>query len=298
MRISFQSGYRNSLADLARTSEDLARHQREVSSGKRVEVPSQDPTAASGAVAERAEMGTLDRYLRAADSVNARLAVIDTVLADVVSKLTQAQSVVAGAMGNTASAAQREAAARELAGIRDALLTDLNTSFSGSYLFAGTSQTAPPYAKNPDGSVTAYQGNAATLAVDVDRRTAVQVSFDGRAIAQGGDAADIFTTLQQLMDHVLTGDQAALQDGLDALKRGFDRAVQAQSYVGTDQAALEDQRQRVSTLRRAAASRLSGHEDADMAAAISGLSRADAALKAALGAAATISRVSLMDYLR
>jgi flagellar hook-associated protein 3 FlgL len=298
MRISFQSGYRNALADLARTSEDLARYQREVSSGRRVAVPSHDPTAAAGAVSERAEMGTLDQYLRAADSVSARLAVIDTVLGDVVSKLTQAQAVVAGAMGNTATVAQREAAARELAGIRDALLADFNTSFAGTFLFAGTSHATPPYVRDADGTVGPYQGNTVSLAVDVDRRTAVQVSFDGQVIARGSDALDIFATLQGLMGHVVTGDQAALQAGLDALKRGFDRAVQAQSYVGTDQAAMEDQRQRVSTLRRAAASRLSSHEDTNMAEAISGMSRADAAHRAALGAAATVSRVSLMDYLR
>ena len=43
--------------------------------------------------------------------------------------------------------------------------------------------------------------------------------------------------------------------------------------------------------------RLSSEEDTNMAAAITGLSAADTAHKAALGAAATINKLSLLDYL-
>jgi flagellin-like hook-associated protein FlgL len=50
-------------------------------------------------------------------------------------------------------------------------------------------------------------------------------------------------------------------------------------------------------LKLATLDRLSTHEDADMAEAITGMSRADAAYQAALAALAKGSRASLMDYL-
>jgi flagellar hook-associated protein 3 FlgL len=298
MRIAFQTGYRNALADIERSAEDLARYQRQVSSGRRLEVPSDDPTAAVAAVSEHTEIGTLDQYKAASDSANSRLTVIDTVLGDMIDKLTTAQAVTASALGNTATPAQRDAAARELAGLRDALFGDYNTQFRGVYLFSGTALTTAPYAKNPDESVTAYLGDAGAQSVDIDRQIAVQVSYDGSSIAQGSDASSVFTVLQNLITDVQTGDQAAIQAGLDGLRRAFDRATAAQTRVGTDERAVEDDQARLSAMRLASRTRLSAEEDVNMAEAISGLSQADAAHQAALGAAATISRVSLLDYLK
>jgi len=298
MRISFQTGFRHALADIQRTSEELARRQREVSSGLRLQSPSDDPTAANGAVTEHAALGALDRYARASDSVGSRLTVVDTVLGDVVEKLTQAQSVATGALGSTPTTAQREAAARELAGLRDALLGDFNTNFRGVYVFSGTASTTPTFLRNPDGTAGTYQGNTSTIAVDIDRTSSVQVTFDGSTVTQGTEPRDVFTVIEQLRADILAADTPAIEAGIADLKKAFDRAVKAQTQVGTDQKALEDQRLRLSDEKLGAKARLSKLEDADMAEAISSMARAEAGYKAALGATATITRVSLMDFLR
>jgi flagellar hook-associated protein 3 FlgL len=298
MRISFQTGFRHALADIQRTSEELARRQREVSSGLRLQAPSDDPTAAVGAVTEHAALGAIDRYARAADSVGARLTVVDTVLSDIVEKLTQAQAVATGTLGDTPTAAQREAAARELAGLRDALFGDFNTNFRGVFVFAGTASTTSPYQRNPDQTIGAYQGNTSTIEVDIDRTSAVQVTFDASAIAQGGEPRDVFAVLETLRADILAADTPAIETGIADLKKAFDRAVRAQTQVGTDQKALEDQRLRLTDETLGAEARLSKLQDANMAEAISAMNRAQTGYQAALGATATITRVSLMDFLR
>ena len=297
MRISFQTGYRNTLADIERTNADLAKYQQQISSGKRLEVPSDDPTAAVGAVKEHTEIGTLDQFTQSADSANSRLTVIDTVLSDVINKLTQAQATTASAMGNTATAQQRISAADDLAGIRDSLFASFNTMFRGTYLFGGTDTTTSPYVQNPDGSIGAYLGTTTAQSVDINRQKAVQVTYNADGITRGADATDVFGVLQNLIADVQSGNQANMQTGMDALKRAFDRAVSTQSKVGTDENAVADEESRLDAMRRAAAARLSSEEDTNMAAAITGLSAADTAHKAALGAAATINKLSLLDYL-
>jgi flagellin-like hook-associated protein FlgL len=62
--------------------------------------------------------------------------------------------------------------------------------------------------------------------------------------------------------------------------------------------AIEVQQGRVGALRRASEARIGALEGADMAEAISGMTQAEAAYRAALGAVAATGRVSLMDYLR
>jgi len=297
MRISFQTGYRNTLAEIERTNADLAKYQQQISSGKRLEVPSDDPTAAVGAVKEHTEIGTLDQFTQSADSANSRLTVIDTVLSDVINKLTQAQATTASAMGNTATAQQRISAADDLAGIRDSLFASFNTMFRGTYLFGGTDTTTSPYVQNPDGSIGAYLGTTTAQSVDINRQKAVQVTYNADGIARGADATDVFGVLQNLIADVQSGNQANMQTGMDALKRAFDRAVSTQSKVGTDENAVADEESRLDAMRRASAARLSAEEDTNMAAAITGLSAADTAHKAALGAAATINKLTLLDYL-
>jgi flagellar hook-associated protein 3 FlgL len=230
--------------------------------------------------------------------VTARLRLVDTVLSDVIAQLTQAQSVATGALGDTPSTAQREAAATELAGIRDALFGDFNTNFRGVYVFAGTASTTAPFARNVDGTVGQYQGNAETIAVDIDRGRDVRVTFDGGAVVQGGDPEDVFAIIEALRADVLAGDTPAIENGIAALKRVFDRAVRLQSEVGADQKALETGAVRLTQETLAAKTRLSTLEDANMAEAISAMSRAETAYNAALGAAARLTRLSLLDYLR
>ena len=93
------------------------------------------------------------------------------------------------------------------------------------------------------------------------------------------------------------GDNAAIGTGIDALSRAFNRATRAQSLVGADQQGIANRQLQITATRLAAFTRVSKDEDANLAEAISAMNRADTAYRAALGAVATASRQSLMDYL-
>src|SRR5437868_6402824 len=122
MRITFNSQYTNVVDGMNGASERLSEFQRQVATGKRIEQPSDDPTAMASLVGERDQLASVDRYSRSADSVSARLSVVDSVLSDVIEKLTSAQTTVTGARNSTNTAAQREAAAQSLLSLRDSLI--------------------------------------------------------------------------------------------------------------------------------------------------------------------------------
>ncbi len=153
MRITFNSLFRDGMRNVETASDSLLEAQRLVSSGKRVERGSDDPSAAAGGLANRAELATVQRYEKAADSVYSRLTVVDTVMSDIITMLTHAQTAVMSAQG-TKTTAQREAAAQDLEGVRSAIADDFNASFNGTYLFGGAASTTPPYTTAPDGTVS------------------------------------------------------------------------------------------------------------------------------------------------
>lgn len=298
MRTTFNASYRNALSDLQRTAEQLAKRQGELSSGKRISTPSDDPSSAQAIVGEYAANANVDQYIRSADSVVSRLAVADTVLGDMVDKITQAQANLTAAQGSTITPVGQQALVGELIGLRDALYTDANTVYRGSYLFSGTKSSTAPYSQNGLGIVSAYQGNTATMSIDVSEQTSVPVTFDGSAILQGSATNDLFTTMQNLITAVQTNNKTAINTAATELQAHFDRVVAAQARVGVSQVQIEDQKARLSTMKRATQGRLSAEEDTNYAQSITELNKADTAYKAALGATGRIGQVSLLDYIK
>ncbi len=297
MRTTFNSTFIHSASDLSLAAAELARRQQEVSSGRRINAPSDDPAGVSSAIREHTEMAALDRYAQTADTANARLAAADSVLSDMVEQLTSAKTALLGARGSTVTPSQRTAAANALSGIRDAIFSDYTTSFNGTYLFSGQAATVPPYQKLPDGSISAYAGTATGVRVDVGRETSVQVSFNGDEVARGSDTDDIFTVLSQAIAAVQAGNDADMQAAGQALERAFTRATTAQTQTGTALNSVETAQGRVADLHRASEARAAGLEQVNMADSLTKMSQADTAYRAALGAIGASGHTTLMDYL-
>lgn len=295
MRVTFRTAYGGS-EYLEASSSQMAKARQQVMSGKRVEKASDDPAAMQRSVEGRGEIGTLETYSRTADSALAKLTTIDTVLGAVVDKLQQAKVATVSVQGSIATAQQREAAALTLEGLRDALVADLNTEVRGAYVFAGSQATTAPYARVA-GSWT-YQGNAAPVAVDIGPGQTVDVALDGSALAQGSDATNILNELETLIVAVRAGDNPGMAAGTSAIDRAFLRATRAQTAVGVDEQGIGERHLQITSARLSVVTRVSKDEDADLALAISEMTRAQTAYQAALGAIGTASRASLLDYLR
>lgn len=297
MRVTFPSQFRDITAALAGAAERLAESQRQVASGRRLERASDDPTGAATAITARANLAQVDRYVRTADTAAARLAVMDAALADIIEQLTAAQATLASVSGTGKTQAQRDAAAEALTAFKKAIAADLNASFHGSYLFAGAANR-PPFPVAHDGTVSPYAGSTTDVIVDIGEGRSVTVAVDGTSLTGSAPGATLFEVFDAVIAAVRAGDTAAINAGLGDLKAGLDRVVTVQTRVGFDLRAVDTEKQRLQQVMLADESRLSEIENANMAQAVTAMTHADAAYRAVLGAVATASRVSLLDYLK
>ncbi len=295
MRVTFRTAYGG--IDYVNTAADqLAKARQQLASGKRVEKPSDDPAAMQRAIEGRADMRTIETYTRTSDSALAKITTLDTVLSGVIDKLQQATVSAASVRGSIATQQQREAAALALEGIRDSLVADLNTQFRGSYVFGGSESGTPPYAQVA--GVWTYQGDNAPVSVDIGAGRSVEIALDGQALAQGSDADNVLNDLETLIVAVRAGDNAGIDTGMTALERAFARATSTQSKIGVDEAGITDTQSQLTSTRLSLLARVAKDEDADLAGAITEMTRADAAYRAALAAVGNASNNSLLDYLR
>ncbi|BCS33512.1 hypothetical protein TBR22_A27390 [Luteitalea sp. TBR-22] len=294
-RVTNNTIFRNSLNDIQSTAEAFARAQQQVSSGRRIQQASDDPSAAAAGLRERAEIRATDRYRDANDSVDSRLRVTDSVLSDIISSITTAQTKAAQGRTTILTPAQREAVALEIEGAKEAIFTAINTSYRGIYLFAGADTSSAPYTKAGT-TVSAYQGDSTVVQVDVSRTSSAAVTVDGGSLLQGG-GGNVFQTLDALAAAVRAGNMSGIDGGLQDLQATFDSVTAAQGKVGATLSALPAEKLRLDELRRASDTRRSQAEEISLAEAISEMTRAQQAQQAAIAAAGQNQKRSLMDYL-
>jgi flagellar hook-associated protein 3 FlgL len=295
MRINYDV-VRDGLAAINTAASQLAAAQQQVSTGQRVSVSSDDPLAAAQGIGEIGTMAGIDAYTRSRDAASARLSATDNVLSGMVDKISAAIVTATSVRGTTADAQARAAAADTIRGLSQSLLSDVNTTFNGTYLFSGTAADQVPYAQS--GGTWTYQGNTSTTQVEVENGRLVSISFNGQQIVQGTDSQDLFTTLDDLANAIESGDNTAIGQASDALNNAYQRTLTAQGRLGIDEKELTDATGRLAALRTASETRRSSLLDANLAEAITKLTAADTSYRAALGAVSSVERQSLLDYLK
>ncbi len=295
MRVTFNQ-VRDGLTAINTAAEQFATAQWQVSSGLRVRQPSDDPVAAQRAINDQATVDELDAYKSVSDSASSRLVAMDSSLSNMIEKIQDALVALQSAQGSTATQTVRDAAATTFEGVRDALLADINTTFGGTHLFSGTNSGQPAYAKVA-GAWT-YQGSTDPMSVGISEGRSVAIAMDGQQILQGSDPQDVLSLVDSLATAARTNDAATLAAGVTSLNNALARAARAQSQVGYDETSISDGESRLSSLKLAATARLSEDRDANMAEAMTRMSKAQITYEASLAAVAKSSKMSLLDYLK
>jgi flagellar hook-associated protein 3 FlgL len=183
MRVSsdlLRTVFLNALAD---AQQRFAKTQEQVSTGQRVNSPSDDPAAAARIAQLNATLSRLDQFKTNADFATNQLGLEENALASVVDNLQRIRELTVQANNAPLSDTDRAAIATELSQRLDALRSVANTTdVDGRHLFSGYNEDATPFTVGAAGNVV-YNG-------DQGQRT-VQVS-ETRFVAINDSGADVF----------------------------------------------------------------------------------------------------------
>ncbi len=286
------------LAAIWQTQNEQNTALQQISSGKRVNVPSDDPLAAAQMVGNQDQSNRADQYLQNIDTLTSQLQTADTAIGSAVAAITQAITLGVQGSTGTLSDANRQQIVQNLLGIQSQLVQLANTSVGGTYLFAGTASTAPPYtldSASPSG--VTYNGNSGTNTVQVADGLNLQTNMPGNQLFQNS-AGDVFGSLQQLITALQSGTPAAAGTATNQLRTAFDSLTGQRIFYGNAVNQLTSTQtflQQEQVTLKSQANNLVG---ADLTKAATDLTRATTAHDAALAAAAKILPTSLLDYLK
>ncbi|WP_315969755.1 flagellar hook-associated protein FlgL [Cellulomonas timonensis] len=297
--MTHQSVQRSTLANLQLNLSTMADLQAKMSSGKKINVPSDDPAGASDMLRLRGEQRTQAQYQRNAGDGNSWLTTIDSALQTTSTTIRRVRDLVIQSGSGAAGTPSREAIAVEIEGLRDELLQQANTTYLGRTVFAGTSNAGAAFTvdSTTDPATYTFTGAAsATVERQVADATTVRVDADGAKVY--GDGADsVFALLDSIAATLRTpGADAATQ--LAALDTRFETVLTELAGVGARQTRIVNAQASLVDSALTTKTQLSAIEDIDLAEIILELGMQETAYQGALGAAAKVLQPSLMDYLR
>lgn len=270
----------------------------QISTGRRVAVPSDDPSAFVGDIQNQAAQSRTDQYLQNTATLENLFQTADSALSSVVSSLNRAISLGTQGATGTLSAEDRQAIAQEAQGVMDQVLQYANTAYRGVYIFAGTASDTPPFVVDPtQASGIRYVGNSGVNNVEIAEGRSVQTNIPGSQMFQGL-GADVFSNLHQLIDALQAGDTAAIGTATSGLNGSLNYVSQQRMFYGNQINLLNSNQSALQQEQVNLKSQENNLVGADFAKAASDLSQATTAHNAALAALAKVIPNSLLDYLK
>jgi len=270
----------------------------ELSSGKRVNVPSDDPLSSSLMVGNQDQSSRTDQYLQNIDTLMSQMQTADTALGSIVTALNQAISLGVEGANGTVSSSQKQQLAQNLLGIQAQVVQLANIEVGGVFLFGGTASTTTPYVlDSTSASGVQYNGNQGVNTVEIADGLKVQTNLAGDQLFQNA-SGDVFGSLQQLITALQTGTSSDAATATNAVRDALNGITGSRIFYGN----IENQLNSTQTFLNQEQVNLKSQENtligADIAKAATDLTQATTAHNAALAAAAKILPTSLLDYLK
>jgi flagellar hook-associated protein 3 FlgL len=300
-RVTTQMTTQQVLGNINTLQDQLATTEEQLSTGKSINQPSDNPYGASLAVQLNTDLSGLSTYANNVTDGTAWTQAASTSLNNMASMLQRVQSIVVEAANGTQSASNLAATADEVNQLTDAIKQEANTQYNGQYIFSGTATSTAPYS-SATGDV--YQGNTGAVNREIGPNSALQVNADvSQVLGNGQGASDgkLLDTLRTIASDLTSGTSAGVADlqnnQLTNLQNSLNALEGVQASVGAAQNRLTLASTRIQSLQNNDTVALSNDEDANMAATMTTYSNQQAAFQAALRAGANIVQSSLMNFL-
>ena len=308
MRLGSANSYDKSLHNIAARQSDLSSQQEKLTSGKKINRPSDDPTGASQAERSLTRMARIATDQRALEVQANAITLAESALGDATSLVLGIRDLVVSAGNGTYTATDRASIALQMQGLREQLLDIANrTDANNTPLFGGLGSAVIPFTQS--GATITFNG------VDGQKtstETTVPGAMDGQEIwmnvaSDPSNPSSAKTNLFAILDTAIAGvgsttaTAAAVTQtvslALSQIDAGLNQIQSARGQAGTwlnrvDNIATTQQNR----LQSLAADK-SRAEDIDMVTGISDFQKMQTGYQAALQSYAQVQKLSLFNYI-
>lgn len=290
MRITQGMLSNNMLRNLTSSYSKMDTLMDQVSTGKKINRPSDDPVIAMKGMGYRTELKQIEQYKRNTSEVHNWMDNTDSALDKATQTMQKLRELAVQASNDTYDASERENIMNEVKQLKEHMMDIANTSVNGKYIFNGTDTETPPV--NEVGEFD--PSSTSPVLIDVSGGTKLQANVNPEDVFGN----DLFANIDSFIADLESNDQEAIEGNISSLQGGIDNIINARADLGARMNRLELVENRLSEQEIVATSTMAENEDVDYEKAITELITQESLHRAALSAGSKIIQPSLIDFLR
>lgn len=182
MRISTIQAFNIGVQGVQDNYSKVTRTQEQVSSGKRILSPADDPVASVRLLQLDQQANKLDQYDANLNAATNSLTQEEATINAINNSLQRVREIALQAGNGALVQADRQALGQELAEREEELAALFNSrNARGEYLFGGFQSQTPPFVKEPDGTYT-YQGDEGQRSIQIAGSKQVAINDNGKKL--------------------------------------------------------------------------------------------------------------------
>lgn len=302
MRITNNTLTGNFLRNLNRNLKAMQKYQNQLSSGKEVSRPSDNPMLVARIMQLDSNVRMNEQYEKNISDALGWTDTADGALNVVTSTLQRARELIIYGANGTLSETDRSALKDEVDTLQGQLMQVLNTNYDGRYIFGGQKTTEPPFAI-VDEKLTYVSKDYSNIEREISRGVNITIPTNGNGITVTneiiGENADIGFLFKEISKALDSGNTEDLSGKLlGDIDKHLDNTIRFRSKMGAVYNRLESAKERNAAENLSMTELLSKSEDIDLAEKMMEFSTMRTVYQASLQTGAQILQPSLLDYIR
>jgi len=293
MRVTQGMLSNNMLSNLTNSYAKFNTYFDQLSTGKKISLPSQDPVVAMKGINYRAQVAEIGQFQRNISEVHNWMDNTDAALDKATAAMQKLRELAIQASNGTNDDQALNSIKEEAEQLQEHLIDIANTNVNGKYIFNGTNTDTAPVTKNEDGGIL-IEHNTSPVMIEVAHGTKLQVNVEGESIF----SKDLFADIDKFIKALESGDQEEMDQSISVLDENINRIIDERADLGARMNRLELVENRLSEQEIIATKTMSDNEDIDFEEVITNLLTQESLHRAALAAGSRIIQPSLIDFLR
>lgn len=273
--------------------------QNQLSTGRKLNKPSDDPVGISFSMRYRTELAANDQYQSNTSAATSWMSFSDTILGQAGDVMHKLREMAVNASNGTNPQAALDAMKEQAKQLYEQIVDIGNSQFNGKYVFNGETTDVKPYTmENAMNEGT----DSGIIQFEIGAGVKIPVNLLGTRVFGNPDDAtetdNVFKITQDFITALGDGDFTAINQAITNFDSRMNKMLDARSDVGAKMNRIELADDRLKDISLNVETLQSKTEDADMAAVISNLKVAENIYQASLSTGSKIIQPTLVDFLR
>lgn len=292
IRITQNSIARNFNADIQDIYSRMAKSQQQITDGRRISRPSDDPFGAGQVMGFDTQLADVRRFQANANESMDFMNAADSALDSVTSALQRIREKATQAINGTNNPADLQNIATEIMQLKEVVRDGLNAQHGEQFIFGGTASDTPPF---PSGSNN-YAGTGNAMNRRIGPGQSVQINVPGDAVL-GPNGTNTLDVIDQLVADITGGNSTGMSAGLASVIAQTNQALDVRTQLGASVSRLETTQARLGISEERLLAARSEVADVDPTEAYLEFTQQQTMYQAALAAGTRIMQTSILDFI-